>query len=451
VPTLRAFRALRYAHAPGADLSPVLCPPYDIIGPDLQAALLARDPRNAVRLELPLEEPGGDPASRYRNAARTLARWRTDRVLVKDRAPTITIHEMRSAGPDGEPRVARGVFARVRLEPFGPGAGVRRHERTMSGPKEDRYQLLRSTGANLSPVVMLHEAQGGVADLLERLTARDPDAVATTDDGVRHRVWACPASSGRDAEDGAGQAIDQGAADADELLARIGRVPLTIADGHHRYETALRYRDERGRNRACESDPAWDYVMALAYHVADAPPVLPTHRVLRDGPRGEALLDAIGDLVSVERLAGPAAVVARMTRREAPLASTATGSGRVGLVTGDVAAILSLDPAAFAPLEDTSTSAASRGLDVNRVTVLLERLGVDRDALVAGGRVAYVKAAADAAAMATSGGAAAALLLDAPPVSAVTRVAAADEVMPQKSTYFDPKAPTGLLFGPLEW
>jgi uncharacterized protein (DUF1015 family) len=119
------------------------------------------------------------------------------------------------------------------------------------------------------------------------------------------------------------------------------------------------------------------------------------------------------------------------------------------LVTGDRAAILRVRPSAVDALGDPGASAASRGLDVNRLAIMLERLGVDRDALAAGGRVTYVKDPAEAVAMA-AGGAAAVFLLDGPPVTAVTRVAAAGEVMPQKSTFFDPKAPTGLVFGPLD-
>lgn len=450
VPILRPFRALRYAHAPASDLSALLCPPYDIIGPDRLERLLARDAHNAVRLELPQPDPGGEPETRYRAAARTLAEWRSSGVLVKDRVPTITIHEMRFSGPDGRERRARGVFARLRLEPFSRD-GVRRHERTMTGPKEDRFALLKATGANLSPVVLVHEAEAAaVRRLLDALTDGTPDAHATTDDGVSHRVWIRPASAPHDPHEAAG-AVAAGIADADALLALVGSGPLTIADGHHRYETALRYRDERGRNRACESDPAWDHVLALMYHVDDAPPVLPTHRVVLSGPTGESLVSALADLFDVERLGGAREVLARMATPAAPADPAATGSGRVGLVSGPVAAILTARDHAFAGSLDPAASVASQGLDVNRVAIALARLGIDAEALAAGDRVRYVKGAAEAVALAVDGGAAAALLLDGPPVTAVTRVAAADEVMPQKSTYFDPKAPTGLLFGPLEW
>jgi uncharacterized protein (DUF1015 family) len=443
VPTLKPFRGLRYAPSQGPDLSAVVCPPYDIIPAALADELLARSPANAVRLELPRPEPGGDDDTRYRAAARALAEWRTDGILVKERQPSLYIHEMR--WPAGGLRIAgraRGVLTRLRLEPFGPDGGVRPHERTMSGPKEDRFRLLKATGVNLSPVVLLADGGPRTSDVLDRFTAGDPDLVATTDDGVAHQVWIVPVE--RD-EDG------QATGDAADLLASLGAQPLTIADGHHRYETALRYRAERDTRRACESDPAWDYVLALVYDLTEAPPVLPTHRVLSSGPSGDALIETLGDLVEVEQVDGPDALLARLAHAEPLPTADATGTGRIGLVSGDRSAILRVRPEAFRTLGDATASTASRGLDVNRLAIMLERLGVDRDALAAGGRVTYVKDPAEAVAMAVGGTAAATFLLDGPPVTAVTRVAAAGEVMPQKSTFFDPKAPTGLVFGPLEW
>ncbi len=444
MPTLRPFRALRYAPAIGPDLTAVVCPPYDIIPPALGVALRERDEHNAVRVELPDPEPGGEPATRYRSAARTLAEWRTAGILVKERRPSIYLHEMTWDSSRGRTQGrARGVFVRLRLERFGPDSGVRAHERTMTGPKEDRYQLLKATGVNLSPVILLRDAAPGtVTTLLDRLTAGKPDTVATTDDGVHHRMWTCPA-----AVDDAGAATG----DVGALLAELGSGPLTIADGHHRYETTLRYQEERGRNRACESDPAWDYAMTLLYDVSEAPPVLPTHRVLVAGPSGAALLAALAGLVDVEPVADADAVLAAMTRRVPLPSPDATGTGRMGLVSGDATAILRVRPEAFTPLQDASSSDASRGLDVNRLALMLERLGVDAAALAAGGRVVYVKDAAEALALTARGEGVATFLLDGPPVTAVTRVAAATEVMPQKSTFFDPKAPTGLVFGPLEW
>jgi uncharacterized protein (DUF1015 family) len=462
VPILRAFRALRYEPANVPDLGAVLCPPYDVISAEEGERLRQRDPRNAIRLELPEPVHSDDDASRYKSAARALAEWRSNGTLRKDRVPTITIHEMRApmpgAGADGEPTesVSRGFFARLRLEPFGPDAGVRPHERTMSGPKEDRYRLLRATGANLSPVVLLHGGDPArTEELLDRLTARAPDAEAVTSDGVTHRVWIAEGPQPHDDESGTERPEPTGlVADVAALLGVAASHPLTIADGHHRYETAWRYREERGQNRACESDPAWDYVMALVYAIPHAPTVLPTHRLVLDGPSGEALMAAAEPLFHVRRVDSAAELLDRMAA-DAPDPRTAPGdegSERFGLWTGGTGAVLRARRDAFEPLLDPGLSEASRNLDVNLLALAIERLvGVDAPALAAGGRLRYTKDAREAIASVDSGEAASAFLLDPTPVAAVTEVAAAGEVMPQKSTYFYPKAPTGLLFAPLEW
>jgi uncharacterized protein (DUF1015 family) len=382
VPTLKPFRGLRYSPSQGPDLSAVVCPPYDIIPPALADELLARSPANAVRLELPRPKPGGDDDTRYRAAARTLAEWRTDGILVKERQPSLYIHEMRwPAGGSRTQGRARGVLTRLRLEAFGPTGGVRPHERTMSGPKEDRFRLLKATGVNLSPVVLLADGGPRTSEVLDRFTAGEPDLVATTDDGVTHHVWIAPVERDED-----GRATGA----AGKLLADLGAQPLTIADGHHRYETALRYRAERDSRRACESDPAWDYVLALVYDLAEAPPVLPTHRVLLTGPSGDALVAAIAHLVEDEPVADTEALLARMSAAEPLPSSEATGTGRIGLVSGDTLAVLRVRPSVIEALGDPALSDASRGLDVNRLAIMLERLGVDRDALAAGGRVSYV-------------------------------------------------------------
>jgi uncharacterized protein (DUF1015 family) len=459
VPILRPFRALRFDLS-SADLSAVLCPPYDIISPDERRELLARDPHNAVRIELP-GDLGATGPDDYRSAARTVAEWRSDGVLRKDRAPAVTLHRMTWTPPGGDERHATGVLARLRLEPFGPGSGVLPHERTLGGPKEDRYALLRATGLNTSPIILLGDgadADGSgrpdVATRVASLTARAPDAAAATD-GVRHELWIVPTRDrGRD---GDGERTDDALTvpDADDagaaLLAALASAPLTIADGHHRYETALCYREERGRNRACESDPAWDYVLALAYPPGGSPPALPTHRVLLDGPVGDDLLQALDGLVTVERLAGPDQLLGRMS--EAPaIAPFASGSGRIGLSSGPVAAILQVRPHAIGVRLDPGLGDACRGLDVSALGAMLEAvLGGDAGSLASEGRLRYVKDPREAVALVTRGDAASTFLLDPIPAAVITRVARAGDVMPQKSTYFNPKAPTGLLFSPMEW
>ena len=285
MPEIRPFRALRYDRSTIEDESLVLAPPYDVIDPAEHERLLARHPANVVRLELPRGEPGDEPDDRYRRAARTLAAWRSDGTLHKDPHPSIYVYEQAYLVPGTEvPRVQRGYFARLRLETFGPASGVLPHERTMAGPREDRYKLLRATGVNTSPVVALYDDRGGVGrPILDELTRRPADLDIFDEDDVRHRLWAVPA-------DGDAAAI------VAPLLAVAAAGPVTIADGHHRYETALRYRDERRMSRSCEEDPAFDYLLTLLIDaVAEPLTVLPTHRLLRNlGDEGVAhLLDGL--------------------------------------------------------------------------------------------------------------------------------------------------------------
>jgi uncharacterized protein (DUF1015 family) len=441
VPYIRPFRGLRFQPGVVGDLSAVVSPPYDVISAAEHEALLARDPHNVVRLDLPAGEPGDEPDDRYRRAARTFAAWRSDGSFGKDPRPSLYAYEQtyRVPGSDVE-RTQRGFFGRLRLEPFGPGSGVLPHERTLSGPKEDRYKLLRATGANFSPVVGLYaDPSGEAARLLAGITTTTPAIDLVADDGVHHRLWVVPAD---DEEDGP----------VARLTAAAAAAPVTIADGHHRYETALRYRDERRMSRSCEEDPAFDYILMLLLETtAETLTVLPTHRVVRGlGDAGvEAIWAGLGELFEVER-------VDQADRLEASFGTsgpTAGGRGRLGLWTRRGGAILTARREAFEPLLPAGGEALRR-LDVTLLQAALERLvGIDPAATAAGGRVAYTKSVAEAVAWVdrAEDGADAAFLLEPTPVAAIAAVAAAGDVMPQKSTYFYPKPVTGLVINPHEW
>ena len=440
MPEIRPFRALRYDRSTIEDESLVLAPPYDVIDPDEHERLLARHPANVVRLELPRGEPGDERDDRYRRAARTLAAWRSDGTLHKDPHPSIYVYEQAYLVPGTEvPRVQRGYFARLRLETFGPAAGVLPHERTMAGPREDRYKLLRATGVNTSPVVALYDDRGGVGrPILDELTRRPADLDIFDEDDVRHRLWAVPA-------DGDAAAI------VAPLLAVAAAGPVTIADGHHRYETALRYRDERRMSRSCEEDPAFDYLLTLLIDaVAEPLTVLPTHRLLRnlDDEGVARLLDGLEAFFEVRRDVGRDDLRGRFEA----IATEPGGAGRFGLWTRSGGAILVARRHAFEPWLPAGGEAV-RGLDVTLLGVTLERLaGIDAEALAAGA-VAYTKSADEALDAVDAGrdGTDAAFLLEPTPVASILAVAADGDVMPQKSTYFYPKALTGLVINPHEW
>ncbi|MGZ6313188.1 MAG: DUF1015 family protein, partial [Candidatus Limnocylindrales bacterium] len=344
MPNLQPFRALRYAPSAG-DPAALISPPYDVISPEQQARLLARDPHNSIRLDLPQELPGDPPGARYRRAAETLARWREEGTLQRDPRPSLYVYELAYRDPQGgAARVQRGVFVELALEPFGPGGGVLPHERTMGGPKADRLALLRATGANLSPVVGLFRSAGGAtAALLDDLTDGAPTSEACDDDRVRHRLWVA------DTEAAAATAATQA------WLAAARSGPITIADGHHRYETALAYRAER---------PEADRVLMLLFDVAATElTILPTHRLVRGRPAGEALLAAAAELFEVERLTSPDELVARF--------SDGPARQRLGLFSAGRGAILYPRRDALADRLAGTASEALRWLDVNVLAAAL--------------------------------------------------------------------------------
>jgi uncharacterized protein (DUF1015 family) len=437
VPLIRPFRALRYRQEAVRDLRLVVSPPYDVISPDQQRKLLARDPRNVVRLDFPPVEPGDQPDDRYRRAAKTLAAWRSDGTLHKDPRPGVYAYEQAYRVPGTAiDRTQRGFFARLRLEPFGPDSAVLPHERTLAAPREDRYKLLRATGVNTSPVVGLYEDRLGESSaLLDGIVAAKPAAHVVDDDGVTHRMWSVP-------DDGTGDGI------ALALAAVAGRGPITIADGHHRYETALRYRDERRMSRSCEEDPPFDYLLMLLLESTGQPlTVLPTHRVVRGTAADWSFRAATGGLFRVE--AGVERD--RLVREFAGLEGG--GRGRFGLwQKGRGGAILDARRKAVEPLLPPG-GPALRGLDVTILGMTLDRLfGLDPAAVTAGVRVEYTKSADEAIEKVEAGGDSdVAFLLEPTPVASIAAVAAEGDVMPQKSTYFYPKPLTGLVINPHEW
>jgi uncharacterized protein (DUF1015 family) len=439
VPEIRPFRALRYRADEVDDLAAVISPPYDVIGPDEQRELLARDPRNVVRLDLPAAEPGDEPEDRYRRAARTLAAWRSDGTLHKDPRPSLYVYEQTYRLPGGaEERSQRGFFGRVRLEPFGPGSGVLPHERTLAAPREDRYRLLRATGVNTSPVVALYaDGTGIAAAVLATLTAGPADLDVADSDGVRHRLWVVP---------------DDGQSDGPvaRLVAAASEGPLTIADGHHRYETALRYRDERRMTRSCEEDPAFDYVLTLLLDTTAEPlTVLPTHRILLELTDAglERLRAGLGELFSAREASAD-----EICHSFGGPVDGVGGRGRFGLWTRGFGALLDARRESVEPLLPQGGDALRR-LDVTVLEAAIGRLtGIDATA-VAEGRLAFTKSAPGAVERVDrrADGADAAFFVEPTPVADVLAVARDGDVMPQKSTYFYPKAASGLVINPHEW
>ena len=440
MPEIRPFRALRFDPKVAGDLNGIVCPPYDVIGPELHEKLLSRSAHNAVRLDLPEIRPGDEPDDRYRRAGKTLTEWRTNGTLHKDLYAGIYVYEQTYRAPGSrKTRTQLGFFGRLKLERFGLGSSVLPHERTLSAPKEDRYRLMKATNVNTSPVIGLYaDPSGKSVKALKAIAATPADSVVTDDDGVRHRLWAVT-------EKGPCAGLVRA------LIESAGRAQITIADGHHRYETAIRYRDELRANRTGEADPAFDYVLMLFLETTRQKlTVLPTHRIVRGlGDGGVAtFLSRAPELFDVQPVGGRAELKAAFASADvAP-----GGEGRFGLWTRQGGAILRAQRDSFTRFLPQGGAALLR-LDVTLLQTALDRLcKIDREAIAAG-RLAYSKSVREALDWVDEvhDGADMAFLLDPTPVAEISAVATDGDVMPQKSTYFYPKALTGLIINPHEW
>jgi uncharacterized protein (DUF1015 family) len=413
VPLLKPFRALRYGVAAGP-LAGLLAPPYDVIDAAEAEELRARSPWNAVRLVL----PEGDPPERYRLAAERLEEWTGGRILQRDATAAVTVYRQDFDAPEG-PLSRHALFAALRLEPL--GEGVLPHERTHSGPKQDRLALTLATSTQLSPIFLAaRDEDGGLLSALR--TAIEPaEGPVRTPDGIRHTV----------------RAIDDAAATTD-LCALGASGPLLVADGHHRYETALEV-----ARRVAGDLPGSRFVMVCV--VSERDPGLrirATHRVVRDpAPAGEG-----GGWVSRLQTGFRVHELPRLSAVDA--ADRAARSGRIVLRAGGVVREIEPRPGALAAagLDEADTAVPAVPLDRLVIEALLGR---DADAAARDGLLSYHRDAAEAWDAATRPGAAAFLL---PPVSleAVRRATELGRRLPPKSTYFEPKIPSGLLFRPLD-
>ncbi|MEB2345925.1 MAG: DUF1015 domain-containing protein [Deltaproteobacteria bacterium] len=409
---VRPFRALRYDPARVA-LDRVVAPPYDVVNAEERAFYWERDPHGAIRLEL-TRDPGAESATDYREVAGAIAAWRREGVLRLDAKPALYALRQRFTGPQGEPREREGFFAALRLEPYERRI-VRPHERTLAGPKADRLKLLRATRANLSPIFLLYEDPERVLSGL--LTAQlDTGAAAVAHDpaGVEHRLVA----------------IEDAAAIARVQAFLAGRA-VVIADGHHRYETALAYQAEQGG-----SGPA-DFVLAyFADAYAPGSLLLPIHRVVREAPApdGAAWRARLPGWEEEQvPCADAAGIPALLAERLAPLAA-----GHQAFAADDGSGVVRIFSR---PRRDE----AEIGTRVLHEEVLAGVFGLD-EAAVRDGAVAFPKQPLDAAREVRAGRGTVALYLNALRPADVFRVTAAGEVLPQKSTYFHPKLPTGLCF-----
>ncbi len=426
---VRAFKGYTYART-SADVSHLTAPPYDVISDRERAALLAKSEHNVVALELP--EGSLDPAvpgNRYETGRKRWRAWRDSGVLVRERVPAMYLVEQRYE-LDGREIRRRALVAEVGLHAFEEGV-VLPHERTLPKALGDRFNLTRACAANFSQVFGLYSDPAGLTDRHFAAAAEGPRTMIATDaDGVVSEVWAI---------------TDPEALAA--IAAALEHKQIFIADGHHRYTTALAYRDERrAADRASgldPVDPAYDFVMMALVNMDDPNlVVLPTHRVATAGRAFDA--NAIR-----ERLAADfdlTEVPSDRAEAEKALASTDRPAFVVALRGGGSPFLAALkadaDIDGLIPLD---RSAEWKGLDVTvlQELVLDPLLDIHPDRPETLDRLAFVKDTAEALAAVEERDAA--FILRATRLEQLRAVALAGETMPQKSTYFYPKLLSGLV------
>lgn len=442
---VRPLPGIRYA--PGIDLAAVVTPPYDVISSEAQTRYYARAPENIIRLELGRDSPDDDELdNRYTRAATIFADWRLRGVLRQD-APALYLYEQRFHALGGERR-RLSLLARVRIEPWEAGV-VLPHERTLSKPKSDRLKLARATAATLSPIMALYDdPQGALAKSLARLLKRAPAVAFSDETGEEHRLW-----------------ITRDTALIERTAAFFRERQIYIADGHHRYETALAYREElrEARHELSPEDAANFTLMALSAIEDPGLVVLPTHRIVR-GVEQERMAEFLSDLAGHFTSAplgppgGLGAIDGADVTRALAAASAGGAQSVIALIAPEGVRILRLTAAGRAAMdarsgEHVGASAAWRALDVAVLheLVLAQGLSVNEQAIRAGEHVTYTRDAQAALDAVREGaeGAQLAFLLNPTPPAAIRDVARAGDRMPQKSTYFYPKLITGLLINPL--
>ncbi len=429
---IRPFRGVRYNQSLVGDLSAVICPPYDIITPQMQQELYHCSEYNFVRLEFGRELPRDTAIeSKYPRAAATLEQWLEKGVLRFDEVPAIYLHDHYFTYQGREYR-RRGVIASVRLEEWDKMV-IRPHEGTLAGPRSDRVSMLWACQANTSPILALFEDRGEVSSILAMQENEAPVISLDGGGGERHRVRAITEP----------EVIRQ-------IYHSLARKPLYIADGHHRYESALTYQRER---RTCSSstsaDEAYNFVMMALIDFADPGLiVLPPHRLVRGVSKAamEGLTARLTTFFDVEEW--PTSTPGVWSQVDDLLAGEA-GQDRLvlfGLAPERLLILRLRDAATASQMMPYFHSDLYKGLMVSVVDhIILERL-LEVDSEREEAVLAYSYDREDAISRVLDQEYQLALLLSPVRVEMVKAVADVGDRMPRKSTYFYPKTPAGLVF-----
>lgn len=411
------YSALRFTPKAG-NIKELCCPPYDIISAEQKNNYIKTNGNNIIRLELP-----GTDSSDYETAKNTLQSWIDSGVLAKDGSPAIYVYSEKFT-VKGKEYAFKGFTCRVKLHEFSEGV-VLPHEETLSKAKADRFNLMCATGCNFSQVYSLYrDEKGETAELLAKATSRTPDIEFCDDDNVTHSLW-----------------IVNDAETLKIVTKQFENRKLYIADGHHRYETALNYR--RHLKDSGISCPDADYVMMFLADLADPGLVVfPTHRIVHDVKdfNEQDMLKTVGRDFSITDC--------KPDEFEALLsAEYEKGSKAFGYISKTACKLLVLKDIATADRKSPEKSEALRRLDVTVLhsLILEDCFKIDRANMANGANLTYTRDIDEAVGSIKDDNVNCAFILNPTRVTEISDVACAGEKMPQKSTYFYPKLITGLV------
>jgi uncharacterized protein (DUF1015 family) len=436
VAVVKPFRGLRYNLDRVSDLSAVITPPYDVISPAEQLRYHKLNPYNVVRLDFGIDEPKDTPGNnKYTRAADYVKQWLDEGVLVREKSPALYLVQHRFTYND---RVYSrlSLMARVKLEDLTTGC-IRPHEKTMSKPREDRMNLLKACNANFSPIMVLfrYKPQGFetmFADVIKR-----PAPHAVDKDGVEFAMWT----------------ISDKAAIA-KVSKLLADKMLYIADGHHRYETALNYsRDRRSASPSDSDEAPYNYVM-MTITPAEDPNLLmlPTHRLIKGLKKNtlDSLKGKLAEYFDAEALTPLSDTTASLKQWIAAMQKNRVPCFGLYGLDGDKFCILKAKKGVNIKVDSEAGDDAVSSLDV----AILHRLILRRILKIDSPKLEeecleYTRVASEAITRVNKGDHQISFFLNPTPISGMLAVADAKLRMPQKSTYFYPKTPTGLVMNPL--
>jgi uncharacterized protein (DUF1015 family) len=426
------FRGLRFTGRAGS-LDNLIAPPYDVISPDRQRALYDRSPSNIVRIEFGETRPSdSDQDNRYTRASADFGEWLERGVIAEDETPAFYVYQQEFER-EGRKYSRTGVFGAVRLEPWDAG-GVRPHEFTMANPKADRLHLMQAVRANISPVFgLVRDQLGVVAETIKAAVTAAPVAQATDDLGLQHRLWSITDM----------EAVRR-------LSDAVALESIYIADGHHRYETALAYRDSLGR---IPGEHAANFVLMALVPVSDPGLlILPIHRLVTPAREPASLADELREpwrLDGVEVAADEGGLATMLGRLEA---HGRDGTAFALVRPGSLALLLLQTPGMIDGRMPAGTPPSWRALDVNRLQygILEPIFGIGAEQLASGEYVRFTEDAREAMREVEERRGGLAFLMNPTRVTDVLDVADSGARMPQKSTFFYPKLGTGVVMRRLE-